>query len=100
MLCRRARLMLIATVAALAAGCQTIGPGSLQRDRLDYADAIAGSWREQTLLNIVKLRYFDAPVFLEVSSVIGSYTLQSEVLPARSTLKSCYGRFHRRPFLR
>lgn len=75
----RLRLLLAVTVALFAAGCQTIGPGSIQRDRLDYADAIAGSWREQTLLNIVKLRYFDAPVFLEVSSIIGSYTLQSEL---------------------
>lgn len=73
------RLILILAVAFMAAACQTIGPGSVQRDRLDYAGAIAGSWREQTLLNIVKLRYFDAPVFLEVSSVISSYTLQSEV---------------------
>ncbi len=64
---------------ALVAGCQSVGPASVQRDRLDYADAIASSWKEQTLLNIVKLRYFDAPVFLEVSSVIGSYTLQGEV---------------------
>ena len=70
--------MLPLTVA-LAAGCQSLGPGSLPRDRLDYGGAIADSWREQTLLNIVKLRYFDAPVFLEVSSVISSYTLQGEV---------------------
>jgi hypothetical protein len=73
------RLILILAPAFMAAACQTIGPGSVRRDRLDYAAAIAGSWREQTLLNIVQLRYFDAPVFLEVSSVIGSYTLQSEV---------------------
>jgi len=73
------RLILILAVALMVAACQTIGPGSVQRDRLDYAGAIASSWREQMLLNIVKLRYFDAPVFLEVSSVISSYTLQSEV---------------------
>jgi hypothetical protein len=73
------RLILMLAVAVTAAACQSIGPGSVQRDRLDYAGAIASSWREQTLLNIVKLRYFDAPVFLEVSSVISSYTLQSEV---------------------
>jgi len=78
-MCARFLLILTATIAVFLTGCQTIGPGSVQRDRLDYADAIAGSWREQTLLNIVKLRYFDAPVFLEVSSVIGSYTLQGEV---------------------
>ena len=71
----RLRALVVLAAAFMAAGCQTIGPGSVQRDRLDYAGAIAGSWREQTLLNIVKLRYFDAPVFLEVSSVISSYTL-------------------------
>jgi hypothetical protein len=75
----RMRLMLVVAFVIAAAGCQTIGPGTVPRDRLDYAGAIAGSWREQTLLNIVKLRYFDAPVFLEVSSVISSYTLQGEV---------------------
>jgi hypothetical protein len=73
------RIVILVAAAVTATGCQTIGPGSIPRDRLDYAGAIAGSWREQTLLNIVKLRYFDAPVFLEVSSVISSYTLQSEV---------------------
>jgi len=76
---RTALRLVPALAVALLAGCQSIGPGSVQRDRMDYAGAIAGSWREQTLLNIVKLRYFDAPVFLEVSSVVSSYTLQSEV---------------------
>lgn len=72
------RVILVCSVASLA-GCVSIGPGSVKRDRLDYADAIANSWREQMLLNIVKLRYFDAPIFLEVSSVISSYTLQSQL---------------------
>ncbi len=71
--------LIVALAAALAAGCASIGPTSVPRDRLDYGGAIADSWREQTLLNIVKLRYFDAPVFLEVSSVISSYTLQGEL---------------------
>lgn len=73
------RLLLVAGLALSLAACQSIGPGAIQRDRLDYGDAIASSWREQMLLNIVKLRYFDAPAFMEVSSVIGSYTLQSEL---------------------
>lgn len=72
------RSTLCAFVAGLA-GCQTIGADSVQRDRLDYATAIGDSWKEQALLNIVKLRYFDPPVFLDVSSVISSYTLQGQV---------------------
>ncbi|MCC6533703.1 MAG: hypothetical protein IT531_14240 [Burkholderiales bacterium] len=66
-------------LAGMLSACQTIGVGSVQRDRLDYATAIGDSWKEQALLNIVKLRYFDPPVFLDVSSVISSYTLQSQV---------------------
>ena len=73
------RILLALAAVSGVAGCQTIGPGSVQRDRLNYAAAIADSWKEQALLNIVKLRYFDTPVFLDVASVISSYTLQSQI---------------------
>jgi hypothetical protein len=73
------RYLVLAVLVLTAAGCQTIGVGSVQRDRLDYATAIGDSWKEQALLNIVKLRYFDPPVFLDVSSVISSYTLQAQM---------------------
>jgi len=63
---------------ALLAGCSSIGPSSVTRDRFDYAGAISDSWKKQMLLNLLKVRYSDAPVFLEVSSVINSYTLVGE----------------------
>lgn len=74
---RAAVLALVATL--LAGGCQTIGPSNMQRDRMDYGSAIADSWKEQTLLNITKLRYFDTPIFLDISSVVSSYSLQTEL---------------------
>ena len=52
------------------AGCKSIGPGTVKRDRMHYSSAVADSWKEQLLLNIVKTRYDDAPAFLEVASVL------------------------------
>ena len=60
-------------------GCSHIGPKTLPRDRFDYNTAIADSWKEQSLLNIVKLRYADMPLFVEVASVVSGYTLESSV---------------------
>lgn len=60
-------------------GCSHIGPQTVARDRFDYNSAIADSWKEQTLLNIVKLRYLDMPLFVEVASVVSGYTLEGSV---------------------
>jgi hypothetical protein len=66
-------------LACLVTACSSIGPGTVPHDRIDYASAIGNSWKEQTLLNIVKLRYGDMPIFLEVAQVIAGYQLQSAI---------------------
>ena len=70
----------LTTIAVIfLTGCATIGPQTVPRDRFDYNTAIADSWKEQTLLNIVKIRYADMPLFVEVASVVSGYTLEGSV---------------------
>jgi len=90
----KGRLVLTIITATIGVtACFNIGPKTIPRDRFDYNAAISDSWKEQTLLNIVKLRYADMPLFVDISSVVSGYTLQSEVniLGNRSSSDSLQG---------
>lgn len=67
--------VLVLTLLGLG-GCKHFGPRSIMADRIPYNEAIALSWKEQTLLNIVKLRYMDTPFFIDVPQITSGYTLQ------------------------
>ena len=78
-----AKIAVFAAVLLMAAsfltGCTNIGPKTVRRDRFNYNTAITNSWKEQTLLNVVRLRYADMPLFVDVASVVSGYTLEGSV---------------------
>ena len=71
--------LLIAAALFLISGCAAQGAKRVPRDRFDYNAALAQSTREQMLLNIVRSRYLEVPVFLTVSSVLTQYEYDHSV---------------------
>jgi hypothetical protein len=76
---KNTRLILFGAVLLLAAGCKSIGPGTIPRDRFSYSAALAESWKAQMLLNLVKTRYLDLPIYLEVGQIVSGYSLETSL---------------------
>lgn len=85
-------MFMIGTALLALSGCQHIGPQTIVDDRIPYNEAISTSWKQQTLLNIVRLRYMDVPEFVDVPSIVNGYEhsrslsggLGAEVFPRNS----------------
>lgn len=99
---------LLLAAVAMFTGCAHLGPKTVTADRFDYSTAIADSWKQQTLLNIVKLRYMDLPVFVDVSSIVAGYSMETSgnvggqissvgALQGNSLLLGTAGKFTDRP---
>ena len=78
---------LAAAALLLAAGCSSMGSKTIPADQFNYAEALRDSWKEQMLLNMVGLRYAEAPLFLKVTSVINQYSLEGKVSVAAPPYK-------------
>jgi hypothetical protein len=74
------RLFCLISLAIVAlGGCASIGPATVRRDQVDYADAVSEAAKRQLLLNLVKLRYGDTPNFVTLSQLVAGYTLEGRL---------------------
>jgi len=51
----------------------------MDRDQLDYGRSLSDNWKAQMLANLVKIRYVDMPVFVDVGQIVSGYTLETMV---------------------
>ena len=66
----RSRRIVGATLLALALGaCAPFGPQALRAGRPAYNEAVQQTEAQQLLLNIVRQRYNDPVLFLDVTSI-------------------------------
>ncbi len=63
-------------VQLFSLGCNRVGPDMMHKDRFDYTTAVGDSWKEQVLLNIVRIRYSDWPTFVAVDQIVTAYTME------------------------
>lgn len=59
----------IVFVVLLQSGCAQLGPDSMRASRLSYNEAVQTSKQRELLLNLVRLRYTEAPEFFEISGI-------------------------------
>ena len=73
------------------AGCTSYGPGSLNKDQLNYGVSIGETWKDQMLANLVKIRFVDMPVFVDVGQIVSGYSIETSVDAALGFSNSLLG---------
>ena len=58
-----------ALAVLLQSGCVQLGPDAMRASRLSYNEAVQVSDQRELLLNLVRLRYTEAPEFLQISTI-------------------------------
>jgi len=71
--------LLLVISSSIFFGCTKYGPVFLQSERSQYNQAIQKTNDEQLLLNLVRLKYHDTPLFMEVHNIASQFTLQKDI---------------------
>jgi hypothetical protein len=86
---RRAAL-LAALLCASAGGC--VGPAAIRSTRLRYNEVVRSTNDEQLLVNIVRLRYADSPVFIDLPTITSQFEAAAGgSYPGRAGSQTAFG---------
>jgi hypothetical protein len=67
--------MLLSVCFSVGPGC--LGPEAVRKTRLKYNEAMRSTNDEQLLLNLVRLRYADSPVFVDLPNITSQFELSA-----------------------
>jgi hypothetical protein len=81
----------LAVWSCLAAGGCTFGPKALERSHAPYNEAVKQVAEQQLLLNIVRLRYNENPMRLDVSAIAAQYELNAAAEAGRRPVADVHG---------
>jgi hypothetical protein len=70
------RLVVLAAAWAGTSGC--LGPKAVRHTRLRYNEVVRDTNDQQLLINIVRLRYADSPVFIDLPNITSQFELSSQ----------------------
>lgn len=73
------RAWAVILLALWVGGCAPVGVRGMARDRPAYAEVISQTWKDQLLANVVRSGYRDAPMYLQVGSVVTQYRIGAGV---------------------
>src|ERR1700677_371336 len=78
MLWRRSIAQVAVVLAAWSALSGCVGPNAIRYTRLRYNEVVRDTNDEQLLMNIVRLRYADSPVFIDLPSITSQFEISGQ----------------------
>ena len=67
------------TLSLANPGCLSLGPSTINHNRNSYNSIIQKTNDEQLLLNLVRLKYHDTPLFLEIANVTSQHRFSANL---------------------
>lgn len=72
----KTKLLISCLIAVIVlTGCTSLGPNVIRQEQRPYNEALVFSWKEQLLLNLVRLKYRDDPYFIEVTGITSNHSI-------------------------